>query len=146
MPIEVPCERCRKTFSVPDERAGQRGRCTCGAIFPIIGDLAEIGVDILNPIQPLAKGMEPDKLKAAYGDIISFHGGIDVQHLLPFGTPEEVRDEVVKYIEALAPGGGYVLAVSHNIQADVPVENILALFDAAWEYGHQPGRALFLGP
>jgi uroporphyrinogen decarboxylase len=116
---------------------------SCGAIFPIIGDLAEIGVDILNPIQPLAKGMEPERLKSEYGDIISFHGGIDMQHLLPFGTPDEVRDEVLKRIEALAPGGGYIFAASHNIQADVPVENIVALFNAAREYGsyrrHAPG-------
>lgn len=111
---------------------------SCGAIFPIVGDLAEIGVDILNPIQPRAKGMESDKLKAAYGDIIAFHGGIDVQHVLPFGSPEAVRQEAIKRIEALAPGGGYILAASHNIQADVPVDNVLALFEAARECGRYP--------
>jgi uroporphyrinogen decarboxylase len=113
---------------------------SCGSIVPIIGDLAEIGVDVLNPVQPRARDMESGKLKAEYGSIICFHGGIDVQHVLPFGNAEDVRQEVRKRIQALAPGGGYILAASHNIQADVPVDNVLAFFEAAQEFGHYPIR------
>jgi uroporphyrinogen decarboxylase len=111
---------------------------SCGSIFPIIPDLAEIGVDIINPVQPRAKDMESHKLKAAYGDLICFHGGIDEQWALPFGTAHDVREEVERRIEAFAPGGGYILAPAHNIQPDVPVDNILALFEAAKEYGRYP--------
>jgi uroporphyrinogen decarboxylase len=111
---------------------------SCGAIFPIVGDLADIGVDILNPIQPLAQGMDSEKLKAKYGHAICFHGGVDVQQVLPFGSPDDVREEVRRRITRLADGGGYILAPAHNIQADVPVENILALFQAAQEWGRYP--------
>lgn len=111
---------------------------SCGAISEIIPDLAEIGVDIINPVQPRAKGMDSERLKTAFGDVICFHGGIDEQYVLPNGTPEEVRDEVRYRIRALGQGGGYILAPAHNIQADVSVENILTLFDAAREYGSYP--------
>jgi len=103
---------------------------SCGSIFPIIGDLAEIGIDILNPLQPLAKDMNPEKIKNAYGSKISFHGGIDVQDLIVNGTPDKIIEEVKRIISILGKDGGYILAPGHNIQPDVKAENIVALFEA----------------
>lgn len=111
---------------------------SCGAISPIIGDLAEIGVDILNPLQPNAEGMDLPTIKKTYGDQLIFHGVIDQQGVLPNGTVEEVREEVKTRLREMGPGGGYIVAVSPNIQADVPPENILALFDSVLEYGKYP--------
>ncbi len=103
-----------------------------GAIFPLIPSLIEMGVDILNPVQVNARGMEPSKLKKEYGDKIAFWGGAaDCQQTLPFGKPEDVAREVAANVQAFSPGGGYVCAAIHNIQAGVPPENILALFDTA---------------
>ena len=104
---------------------------SCGSILPIIPDFIEIGLDILNPIQPLAHGMEPVYLKKTYGKDLVFFGGIDVQHLLPFGTPQMISDEVRRRIEILGKDGGFIVAPAHNIQPDTPVENILAFFKAA---------------
>ncbi|GFP28654.1 uroporphyrinogen decarboxylase family protein, partial [Candidatus Hakubella thermalkaliphila] len=111
---------------------------SCGAIVPVIGDLIEISVDILNPIQPRAEGMNTWELKRVYGHSITFHGGVDVQTVLPRGTADDVVEEVKERIASLGPGGGYILAASHNIQADVPPENIVAMFEAAHEYGQYP--------
>ena len=111
---------------------------TCGAIRRFLPDLIEIGVDILNPIQVAAKGMDPAAIKAEAGDRLCFLGGVDAQHLLPSGRPEQVREEVCRRIRELGPGGGYILAPSHNIGDDVPLENILAFFDAACAYGAYP--------
>ena len=87
-------------------------------------------------MQVAAKGMDPHRLKADFGDRLAFWGGgCDTQHVLPHSTPEEVRENVRRNLEALKPGGGFVFNSVHNIQADVPPENILALFDAAYEYG-----------
>jgi uroporphyrinogen decarboxylase len=91
-------------------------------------------VDILNPIQPAAKDMEPEKLKNTYGNSITFWGGIDTQHILPYGTTEEVRDEVFKVLTDMSEKGGYVLAPAHNFQPDVPAKNIIELFKAGREY------------
>jgi uroporphyrinogen decarboxylase len=103
---------------------------SCGAIRPLIEDLIEIGVDILDPLQAAADGMEPQALKNAYGDRICLHGGICTQYLLPGGTPEEVRCEVRRRLDILGRGGGFILAPCHVLQADVPTENILAMSDA----------------
>jgi uroporphyrinogen decarboxylase len=100
----------------------------------LIPHLIDAGVDILNPIQPGAKDMEPEKLKMAYGDSLTFWGGIDTQHILPDGTQDDVRDEVFKVLEKMAKNGGYVLAPAHNIQPDVPAENIIAMFEAGKNY------------
>ena len=109
---------------------------TCGACGQYIPDLLDCGVDILNPVQVSAAGMDPAKLKAEYGDRLVFWGGaIDTQHVLPSASPEEVRQHVRRNVEALKPGGGYVFNNVHNIQAGVPPENIVALFDAAYEFG-----------
>jgi uroporphyrinogen decarboxylase len=109
---------------------------SCGAVVEYIPDLLDNGIDILNPVQISAKGMDPAKLKAEFGDKLVFWGGaIDSQHVLPRGTPEEVRDSIRRNMEAFKPGGGYVFNNVHNIQADVPPENILAMYDAALEFG-----------
>jgi uroporphyrinogen decarboxylase len=109
---------------------------TCGACIPYIPDLLDNGVQILNPVQVSAKNMDPAKLKAVFGKQMVFWGGaIDAQHVLPTASPETVREQVRKNMDALKPGGGYVFNNVHNIQAGVPPENIVALFDAAYQYG-----------
>ena len=108
----------------------------CGAAFDLIPDLIEIGFDIINPVQVSAAGMDTQVLKKTYGeDIVFWGGGIDTQRILPFGTPAEVAEEVKQRIDDLAPQGGFVFAAVHNIQADVPPENIVAAFETALEYG-----------
>jgi len=108
----------------------------CGAVFDLIPHLIEIGVDILNPVQVSARGMDSRRLKERYGkDVTFWGGGVDTQRVLPFGTPEQVREEVKRRIDDLAPGGGFVFNAVHNIQAFVPPANIVAAFDAAFEYG-----------
>jgi len=107
-----------------------------GAIFDFIPTLIEMGVDILNPVQTTARGMDPVKLVEEFGGRIVFWGGAcDCQKTLAFGTPEEVAREVEQSIDVFAPGGGYVLAPVHNIQARVPPENVIALFDTALAAG-----------
>jgi uroporphyrinogen decarboxylase len=108
----------------------------CGAIYEQIPDLIDIGVDVVNPVQVSAEGMDTKHLKEAYGkDIVFWGGGVDTQRVLPFGTPKQVADEVKRRIDDLAPGGGFVFATVHNIQAKVPSENIVTAFDTAMEYG-----------
>jgi uroporphyrinogen decarboxylase len=106
---------------------------SCGSIVPIIPDFIEVGLDILNPIQPRARGMEPRFLKREYGRDLCFFGGLDIQELLPRGTPAQVRDEVRRLVEILGADGGYILAPAHNVQDDTPTENILAVFEAVKE-------------
>jgi len=108
----------------------------CGATFDLIPDLIELGFDILNPVQVSARGMDTKLLKREYGkDIVFWGGGVDTQRVLPFGKPKEVVDEVKRRIDDLAPGGGFIFAAVHNIQAFIPPENIVAAFDTALEYG-----------
>jgi uroporphyrinogen decarboxylase len=111
---------------------------SCGAIRPFLADLVDLGVDILNPIQVAAKGMNPAEIKAEFGQQLCFLGGVDSQHNLRVGTPEQVAAEVRQRIQEMGPGGGYVLAPSHNIGDDVPLENMLAFFEAARQYGRYP--------
>ena len=109
---------------------------SCGAIKELIPDLIEIGIDSLHPVQVSATGMDTKQLKKEFGkDLTFWGGGVDTQHILPRGTPQEVREEVKRRIEDLAPGGGFVFAAVHNIQADVPPENIIAMWEAFNEYG-----------
>jgi uroporphyrinogen decarboxylase len=109
---------------------------SCGATRDLIPDLIDLGFDILNPVQVSARGMDTRQLKADFGrDIVFWGGGVDTQHVLPFGTPQEVADEVKRRIDDLAPGGGFVFAAIHNIQALVPPENIVAAFETALKYG-----------
>jgi uroporphyrinogen decarboxylase len=103
----------------------------CGAIRPLIPELIELGLDILDPVQVRSPGMSPDELKAIYGSKLSFRGAVDVQQTLPFGTADQVREEVRERIRILGEGGGYILASSHTLLMDVPIENILAMYDEA---------------
>ena len=102
---------------------------SCGAIKGLIPDFIELGLDILNPIQPLAAEMDPQQLKDEFGDQLIFFGGICVQELLPNGSPEEIRAEVKRRAEILGKDGGYIIAPAHNIQDDTSVENILAFIE-----------------
>jgi uroporphyrinogen decarboxylase len=106
-----------------------------GAIWEIIADMIEAGIDILNPIQWRSKGMDRKKLKQDFGDQVVFHGGVDNQQTLAFGTVEDVREEVAYNIQVLGKGGGYILAPCHNIQAVSPAENVVAMYEAGYEYG-----------
>ena len=109
---------------------------SCGSVLEYLPDLVDNGIDILNPVQLSAMGMDPARLKAEWGKRLTFWGGgIDSQHVLPRAGPEEVREHVRRNLAAFKPGGGYVFNSVHNIQADVSPENVLALFDAAYEYG-----------
>ena len=101
---------------------------TCGSVFSLIPSLIDCGVDILNPIQPNAFEMEPERLKAAYGKQISFWGGIDTQELLINGTPKQVREEAERILSVFCDAGGYILAPAHCIQADVPAKNVVAIY------------------
>jgi uroporphyrinogen decarboxylase len=113
----------------------------CGAVYDLIPDLIEVGFDILNPVQVSARGMDTQKLKQEYDkDITFWGGGVDTQRVLPFGTPQQVADEVKQRIEDLAPGGGFVFAAVHNIQAFVPPQNIVTMFDTAMQYGKYQAR------
>jgi uroporphyrinogen decarboxylase len=102
----------------------------------LIPDLLDNGIDILNPIQISAKDMDPGNLKKQYGESIVFWGGgCDSQRVLPFASPEEITEHVRQNMKTLKAGGGYVFNNVHNIQSDVPAENIVAMYDAAYEFG-----------
>ncbi len=110
---------------------------TCGSAVEYIPDLIDNGIDILNPVQITAKGMDPEFLKQTYGDkLVFWGGGIDSQHVLPFKGPEDVRSNVRANLEAFKQGGGYIFNNVHNIQAGVPPENIIAMYEAAYEFGN----------
>jgi uroporphyrinogen decarboxylase len=109
---------------------------SCGSVREIIPDFIEIGVDILNPVHVTAAGMEPTGLKRDFGDALCFWGGgVDTQGVLPRGTPAQVREDVRRNVEALMPGGGYVFNTVHNIQADVPPQNLAAMYETLTECG-----------
>ena len=108
---------------------------SCGSVFKFLPSFIEAGFDILNPVQCSAAGMEPEKLKADFGDrLVFWGGGVDTQRVLPFGTAAEVREQVLRRCEIFAPGGGFVFNSIHNVQAATPVENIVAMIDAVHEF------------
>jgi uroporphyrinogen decarboxylase len=111
---------------------------SCGSVEPIIGDLVEVGIDILNPIQPRAKDMDSRHLIERYDKKICYHGGVDIQYVLPKGTTRDVEEEVKRRVRDLGPGGGYILAAAHNIQPDVPPNNIMTMFNAGRKLGKYP--------
>jgi uroporphyrinogen decarboxylase len=115
---------------------------TCGSVYRLLPDLLDAGVEVLNPVQVSAADMDTRRLKAEFGDRLSFMGAIDTQHVLPFGTPEEVRREVERRIADLAPGGGYIVAPVHNVQADVSPENLVTMYRHAREVGRYPLRTV----
>ena len=107
----------------------------CGAIEPFLDSFIRCGFDIINPVQVSAAGMDPGYLKETYGDrLVFWGGGIDTQHVLPYGTVREVKEHVLKACEIFAPGGGFVFNAVHNIQANVPMENVLAMIEGIREY------------
>jgi len=108
---------------------------TCGSVAELIPEFIDAGLDILQSLQPRARGMDLGTLKQEYGKHICFQGGVDIQRTLPFGTPDDVREMVRRTLEAGKPGGGYIACTAHNIQPDSPVENAIALFGAYTEYG-----------
>lgn len=108
---------------------------SCGSVYAVIEDLIEIGIDALNPIQVSARNMDAARLKEEFGDRVAFWGAIDTQRILPYASPEEVRAEVRRIIDSMAKGGGYILASVHNIQAEVPPENIVAMLEEGKSYG-----------
>ncbi|MCX6621802.1 MAG: uroporphyrinogen-III decarboxylase-like protein [Acidobacteria bacterium] len=108
-----------------------------GAIRPVLPDLLEIGIDVLNPIQWRCKGMEREALAADFGRSLIFHGGVDNQHTLPFGTPEDVKQQVRDNIRIFRECKGYVVAPCHNIQANTPTANVVAMYQAVHEHGQR---------
>lgn len=112
---------------------------SCGDVYPLVGDLVEIGVDILNPVQTSAGDLSDlERLKSQFGKNLTFCGAIDSHRILPHGTPEDVRTEVDRVVQILGPGGGYLAGAVHTIMNDVPAENILAMVDAIEELGRYP--------
>ena len=111
---------------------------SCGTVRAFLPSWIEMGLDILDPVQPLALGMEPESLKRDFGSRLTFHGGIDLQELLPKGTPEQVMEGVRQMIRTLGPGGGYIVSPAHNVQQDVPPENLVAIRDAIELFGYYP--------
>lgn len=130
--------RHKELFSMIKRESG--GKCfielhCCGSIRELIPDLIDAGVEILNPVQVSADNMDTAGLKKDFGESIVFHGGgVDSQYTLPYGTPEEVSDEVKKHIEDLAPGGGFIFTPVHSVQHDVPFENFIAMIRTYREY------------
>jgi uroporphyrinogen-III decarboxylase len=108
---------------------------SCGAVEPLMENIIKAGFDILNPVQCSATGMDPQYLKDKYGkDIVFWGGGVDTQKTLPFGTPEQVREEVKSRIDIFSKGGGFVFNTIHNIQADTPVGNVAAMVEVVKSY------------
>lgn len=108
----------------------------CGSVRDLLPDFVEAGFDILNPVQTSAARMDPAELKKTFGDVLTFWGGgVDTQRTLPFGTPDQVREEVRQRIKVFGAGGGFVFNPVHNVQARAPVENILAMYEAVREHG-----------
>jgi uroporphyrinogen decarboxylase len=107
---------------------------SCGAVYPLIGPFVEeMDIDVLNPLQPRAAGMDMARIKTEFGGRLAFHGGVDIQQTLPHGTPEDVQAEVRERCRILGEGGGYICTSAHYIQADTPLENIVAMYTAPRE-------------
>ena len=112
---------------------------SCGSVRALVPDFIDAGFDILNPVQCSAAGMVPAELKKQFGERVAFWGGgVDTQHTLPFGTPDEVRAEVRQRLEIFGEGGGYVFNTVHNVQARIPVENVVAMYEAVRDFGRYP--------
>ncbi len=107
---------------------------SCGSVAAWIPSFLEMGLNILEPVQVGAAGMDPRKLAAQWGGKLCFHGSIDTQRTLPFGTPDDVRREVRERVETFRPYGGFTIAPSQHLLTDIPIENIVAMYEAAWEY------------
>lgn len=113
---------------------------TDGDVYPIIGDYIDMGLDVLNPVQPYVAEMEHSRLKREFGEVLSFHGGIDIQRIMPFGNRDEVQVEAIKTMRKLGHGGGYILAPTHYLLPDVPPANVITLRDTVLARGDYPLR------
>jgi hypothetical protein len=112
---------------------------SCGSVRALIPDFIAAGFDILNPVQCSAAGMDPAELKKEFGDHITFWGGgVDTQRTLPFGTPDDVRKEVRERLRIFGAGGGFVFNTTHNVQAGVPIENVVAMYETVRDFGRYP--------
>jgi uroporphyrinogen decarboxylase len=127
--------RMRRMMDLTKENGSHVFTHTDGAVREIIPELIETGTEVLNPVQWPCPGMERDGLKRDFGDSLVFHGAVDNQHVLPFGSVAEVRQEVLDDIRILGEGGGYILAPCHNIQAVSPPENIVTMYETGYEAG-----------
>ena len=108
---------------------------SCGSVCAFLPDLIECGLNVLEPVQVRARGMEARDLARQFGGRLGFHGSIDTQQTLPFGTPEDVRREVLDRIETFKPYGGFTIAPSQHLMPEIPTANVVAMYDTAWEYG-----------
>jgi uroporphyrinogen decarboxylase len=124
----------RRLFAVAHQYEMKAMMHMCGAVRPVLADLIDVGLDIYEVVQVTTAGMDAAGLKHNFGRHLVFYGGVDTQSLLPNGSPEDVRDQVRRLIEILGEGGGYVLASQHLLMDDVPVENVLAMYDEAYTY------------
>lgn len=124
----------RRLFAIAHKHNMKSMMHMCGAVRPVLGDLIDAGLDIYEVVQVTANGMEPEGLKRDFGKDLVFYGGMDVQHLLPNGTTDEVRCQVRRMIDVLGKDGGYILASMHFLMDDLPTENVLAMYDEAQKY------------
>ena len=124
----------KRLFAIAHQHGMKASMHSCGSIRPVLGDLIDAGLDILEVVQVTAVGMEPANLKREFGRHLAFYGGIDTQRILPLGNPTDVRREVRRLIDTLGKGGRYILASMHFLMDDVPVENVLAMYDEATTY------------
>ncbi|NLJ49014.1 MAG: hypothetical protein GX428_05420 [Candidatus Atribacteria bacterium] len=111
---------------------------SCGSVRPLIPDFIQMGLDVLDPIQVRARGMIPEELKKEFGKDLAFHGSIDTQQTLPFGTPTEVRNEVLHRLKTMAQGGGFILSPSQHLLTEIPIGNIISMYETVYEYGWYP--------
>jgi uroporphyrinogen decarboxylase len=129
----------QEIFQLIKQRSGAQAFLhTCGAVYKLLPDLVDAGVEILNPVQVSAKGMDTQRLKTEFGDRLTFWGAIDTQQVLPHGSPADVKEEVKRRITDLGPSGGYVVAPVHNVQGDVPAENVVTMYQTARQFGCYP--------
>ncbi|MBN2884035.1 MAG: methyltransferase, partial [Clostridia bacterium] len=120
---------------IHDNTSWKTFKHSCGAVEPLLDNIIKAGFDIINPVQCSATGMDPGHLKKTYGkDLVFWGGGVDTQKTLPFGTPDEVREEVLSRCEVFSKDGGFVFNAIHNVQADTPVENVAAMIKAVKEF------------
>nr|HPQ48296.1 uroporphyrinogen decarboxylase family protein [Clostridia bacterium] len=120
---------------IHDNTSWKTFKHSCGAVEPLLDNIIRAGFDIINPVQCSATGMDPEHLKRTYGkDLVFWGGGVDTQKTLPFGTPDEVRDEVRSRCEIFSKDGGFVFNAIHNVQADTPVENVAAMIEVIKEF------------
>lgn len=124
----------RRLFPIAHAHGMRAGMHACGAVGAVLGDLIDAGLDVLEPVQTTATGMDPSILKRRFGTNLAYYGGVDTQRVLPRGSPADVRAEVRRLVDALGTGGRYVVSSCHFLLEDVPAQNVLAMFDEAHTY------------